>query len=142
MEQVGRKREGGKEKGDASYLDLSRFDSWKRISNGKNEAIRILWPIMEDLLLFIVPRFEKMCSGGLETCHSSINVSGTYHRFFKFLFEINIVISKRVEGILRPCLSLISTIFISKADRRGFDTHDEGLKEERIRGEKWIVANW
>lgn len=74
--------------------------------------------------------------------HSSINVSGTYHRFFKFLFEINIVISKRVEGILRPCLSLISTIFISKADRRGFDTHDEGLKEERIRGEKWIVANW
>lgn len=44
--------------------------------NGKNEAIRILW---EDLLSFIVPRFEKMCSSGLETCHSSINVSGTYH---------------------------------------------------------------
>lgn len=34
--------------------------------NGKNEAIRILWP-REDLLSFIVSRFEKMCSGGLET---------------------------------------------------------------------------
>lgn len=84
--------------------------------NGKNEAIRILWP-REDLLSFIVSRFEKMCSGGLETCHSSINVSGTYHRFFKFLFEINIVISKRVEGILLSLSHFYNNYFQSGSTR-------------------------
>lgn len=84
--------------------------------NGKNEAIRILWP-REDLLSFIVPRFEKMCSGGLETCHSSINVSGTYHRFFKFLLEINIVISKRVEGILLSLSHFYDIYFKSGSTR-------------------------
>ena len=60
MEQVGRNEKEEKKK---AMLATSIY----RVSiRGKNEAIRILWP-REDLLSFIVPRFEKMCSGGLET---------------------------------------------------------------------------